>query len=130
MTYSERRKADRAAMVEIVRELAVSEGAEATIEDRPFGDIEPRTIVCRIRAARGLCLTVDLNGDSSQPDVYVLSWHVDYKAPDEVKLSRAYWPSLNTCHFRKATDIAEGFDALCDVLRRRLADIREGKAFQ
>lgn len=123
---TERRKADRAKMAEAVRALAVEMGCAATVVDRPYGDMSPQEIVVNIRTDRGLCLGVDFDGQSTQPDVHVLSWHM---ATDvDTRLSDAFG-SVNPHHFRKSTDVARGLDQLLDVLRRKLALCRDGSAY-
>lgn len=125
---TERRKADRLKMAEIVRALAVECGAKAEIVDKPYGDLSPQEIVVKIVAPGGLRLGVDFDGKSCQPDVHVLSWHVDSSKADAC-LADAFAHSLNRIHFHKATDVAYGFDALCDVLRRKLAMCADGTAY-
>lgn len=125
---TERRAADRAEMSEKIRALAIECGAEAETVDRPHWDMSPREIVVRIKAARGLCLNVDFDGDSPQPDTHVLSWHM--ATGSTAKLYPHAFQSVNSVHFHKATDIAEGFDQLVSVLRRRLTAAAKGSLFQ
>ena len=127
MAYTERRKADRLAMASAVHALALEYGCEAAIEDKPYGDLSPQESCVRIRANRGLCLTVDFDGRSPQPDVHVLSWHM--ATDTDARLADAFCPSLNTSHYCKATDVAYGFDHLLATLRKRLALAQSGEAF-
>lgn len=133
---TERRKADRAKMVEGVRALAEELGIAATIRDRPYEDMFPQRVDCQISHARGLCLTVDFDGKSCQPDVHVLSWHMDWRVgredgPPDVWLEPAYWgrDRLNTHHFHKATDVAHGYAALLTLLRGRFEALNDGRAY-
>jgi len=121
MPLTEKRKADRAQMATAVAMLAASLDAHAEIEE-----MSPREVWINIRARRGLCLTVDFDGQSCQPDIHVVSWHM---ASDVDTCFADAFGDLNPYHFRKATDIARGFDELCAVLTRGLEMARDGTAF-
>lgn len=121
---TERKKADRAKMAEMVRELAVNCGAEVEIISNWLG--ESRAVAVKIAASRGVGLTVDFDGTSTQPGVFVLSWHID---DSDARFADFFCGCLNTCHFAKATDVCHGFDSLLEILRERLESIREGWAF-
>ena len=123
---TERRKADRAKMAAAVQALAVEMGAAAEIVVRPYGDMSPQMIVTKIRTDRGLCLNVDFDGESCQPDVHVLSWHMAHDV--DTCLADAFG-SVNPHHFHKSTDVARGLPQLLDVLRRRLAMCADGSAY-
>lgn len=126
---SERRKADRMMMAEGVRALAERYGLEAVVKDKPYGDtMYPQRIDCRLRHARGLCLTVDFDGKSCQPDVHVLSWHMNSDA-GAVWLNPSMWGSINLFHFHKATDIAHGYEDLLAVLELRFGRLKSGDAY-
>lgn len=123
---TERRKADRAKMADMVHALALEMGAAATIEHQPFGEIHPHMIAVQIRTDRGLCLTVDFDGESCQPDVHVLSWHTALDV--DTCLADAFG-SVNQSHYSKATDVAHGLDSLLAVLRQKLAMCADGSAY-
>lgn len=123
---SSRRKADRETMANAVIALATRLGASAE-RDEVFAD-DPLRIFVRIQAPGGLCLTVEFDGENSYPDTHVLSWHMSTTSDN--RLNPDYWPCLNTVHFHKATDVAEGFDALCQVLETRLTALADGRAYQ
>lgn len=125
-TLIETRKADRAVMAEQVRALCEALGIPARVEVARFGDIEPRLITTLIEAPRGLRLNIDFDGDTSQPGVHVLSWHMDTDC--DTCLSDAFG-RINPHHFRKSTDVAYGMSDLLEVLRRRLAQVNDGSAF-
>ena len=124
---TETRKADRAEMVRQLEALVLGKGASCEVEPEPamWG---PRSVMANIEAPRGLALSVDFNGDSSQPDTHVLSWHV--KHGHATKLQASFAPSVNPFHFRKATDIAHGFDELLSTISQRLDSVNSGAAFQ
>lgn len=125
-TLSEKKKADRAKMAEIVRALAVEMGCTAEIEDQPYGDISPRMIMVRIRTERGLKINIDFDGQSCQPDIHVMSWHMSTRV--DTCLSNAFG-DINPHHFRKSTDVAYGFDHLIRILSRKLEMARNGTAY-
>jgi len=128
MPLTERRKADRAQMAQAVVALATELGATARL--KPEGEsLSPHEVNVHIRAARGLCVTASFDGQSPQPDVHVVSWHmardVDTCLADT--FTRAGEP--NRYHFRKATAVAYGFDNLLHVLRTGLELAASGEAF-
>jgi len=125
MQLQERRKADRAKMAEAVRALEC--GATAEIEYCRYG--EQRRVDVHIRADRGLQLSLDFNGESTQPDIYVLSWHMALDSDARLADDFCGIERLNTSHWRKATDVAYGLDLLLEVLRKRLECVRDGRAF-
>ena len=126
MTYTETRKNDRAEMVRQLVELVQSKDVECEVESPSIWG--PRAAQVKIKAPRGLLLSVDFDGDSNQPDTHVLSWHI--KHGGTARLQTTFAPSVNTCHFRKATDIAHGFDELLPIIARRLDSAISGEAFQ
>jgi hypothetical protein len=125
MALSERRKVDRHLMAETIEAKAVSYGFHATIEQRP-----PRETWVEIRTRHGLYLTVDFDGTSPQPDVFVLPWHIRRA---HTKLSREFGVpgcEVNPYHFQKLTAVAYGFADLMRHLDRQFSMIRDGSAFQ
>jgi len=123
---TERRKADREEMARRVIECALAHGASAEINPDHLG---ARAVWVTIRAPRGLCLTLDFDGDSSQPDMHVMSWHM---ATDvDTCLSDAFTAvgDINNYHYRKATTVAYGFNHLLNALSRGLALAATGAAF-
>lgn len=127
MTLTETRKADRTEMVQQLKALVLDKGSACEVEPPPsiWG---PRAVMLNIETAQGLALSVDFNGDSTQPDIHVLSWHV--KHGQDIKLQPNFAPSVNSHHFRKATDIAYGFDELLTIIGQRLDSVNSGEAFQ
>ncbi len=123
---TERRKADRAKMAEQVRALAAVYGISATVEPYEFREMYPHRLDVKIRTDRGLCLTVEFNGTSCQPDVHVLSWHMDIDS--DARLSDAFG-KVNPHHHAKATDVVEGLEGLLDRLRQRFELIHSGAAY-
>lgn len=120
---SERRKADREEMAKGVEALLDELGIEHEREE-----MGPREIYIRITAPRGLCLTVDFDGDSWQPDVHVLSWHMDMDSDAQLSDAR-FGGNVNPHHKHKATYIAAGYDDLLVKLRRGLELAISGEAF-
>ena len=123
---TERRKADRAKMAKVLQSIAIELGATATIKPAP---LSRSGLWVEIEAPRGLCLTVSLKSDSPQPDTHVLGWHMSSDV--DTCFGDEFWhvASLNPYHWRKATSVVDGFDALCDVVRRGLTLASTGQAF-
>ena len=120
-----RRKADREALANCIKQTAADFGFEVTWE--PERD---REIVLDVATTRGLHAMVIIDGRSVQPDVHCIHWHV--RSPFDSKLEPAYWgrERLNTVHYGKATDIADSFDELVNLFRMRFTAIANGRAFQ
>ena len=123
---TEKKKADRIKMAELVRALAVEMGLTAEVVDKPFGDMSPHMIMVKIRSKEGLKLHVDFDGKTSQPDVHVLSWHMDTDV--DTRLADAFG-DINRFHYCKATDIAYGTDELLRILAWKFLKIQNGTAF-
>jgi hypothetical protein len=119
---SERRAADRAEMARLTQTLITDLGA--TFERTS----ESRAISLYVRAARGLCVRVKFDGDSSQPDTHVLSWHMDVDSTSELS-NATFGGNVNPHHRQKATYIAQGFDELCKRLTSGLELAKSGAAF-
>lgn len=124
---TEKRKADRLTMAAKLETLITECGA--TFERIEPAPLSPRAIWLEVKAARGLCVTVDLDGDSWQPDIHVLSWHMDFETDACLSDRFGRLGSLNQHHWRKATYCAEGFESLCAALRYGLTLARDGTAF-
>ena len=120
---TEKRKADREKMAAAVIALATECDATAAIDPDWPGE---RAIMLEIRAARGLCLNIDFDGDSPQPDVHVLSWHM---STDVDTCFADAFGDLNRFHYRKATGVAHGFDELLRSIHTGLTLAASGEAF-
>lgn len=125
---SERRAADRTEMAKGVMALVAACGATAT-QACGADYLGPHTVGISITTPRGLCLTVDFEGDSWQPDVYVMSWHMAFDAVDTLE-DATFGGSVNPHHFRKATYVAYGYEDLCKQLKKGLDLAISGKAFR
>jgi hypothetical protein len=79
-----------------------------------------------IEGPHGLKLSVRFDGNGSDPDTYVLSWH----GVEDVRLAPGKFYSVNKFHGHKATDVAYGWAQLMNLLRRRFAAVRDGSAFE
>lgn len=126
---SERRAADRQEMAKLVEAVITECGA--TFVRKEGGTYPgPRAIYLEVRAARGLSVLVDFDGDSIQLDEHVLSWHFAHDADKEARLNAAtFGGNVNPHHQRKATYAAYGIDELCMMLRRGLRMAQTGEAF-
>lgn len=124
---SERRSADRKKMAAAVAALVIECGATADQEEN--GSYPgPQAIQLRVKAAQGLQVTVEFDGKSCQPNVYVLSWHMGYKATARLNNS-TFGGNVNPYHKQKATYVAHGFKDLCGQLKDGLLMAADGTAF-
>lgn len=118
---SEKRKADRAKMADLLVEAMVKAGAKAVIE--PSQDLTRRVDV-RIFAPGGAGIHVDFNGGSTQPDVHVCTWNTHgavFLDPDI--------GSVNLFHYGKATRVCYGLDDLIDQLRKDVERFVDGSGY-
>ena len=125
---SEKRAGDRKQMAKAVKDLALSLGCK--VEMREGAEYPgPRAIHVGIEAPGDLCLTVEFDGDSWQPDVHVLSWHMALSS--HAKLNpHTFGGTVNTYHYHKATYVAHGFDDLLIQLAAGLKMCQNGTAYQ
>lgn len=121
---TEKRAADRKIMMSRVTALL----DELKIEYKPGKYPGPREVKIDITGPRGLCLSVDFDGDSWQPDVHVLSWHMSLGSDAQLSDAR-FGGSVNPHHKHKATYIASGIDDLLSKLRFGLELAISGEAF-
>lgn len=121
-SLSERRHADRCQMAAELTALAELLGAtvETTSE-------HARHIRLDITAKHGLLTSVELDGQSWQPDIHVIPWHLAHTCQE--KLSPAFG-QVNPYHFRKATHVAYGWAQLLQDIERGLSSAADRSAFQ
>jgi hypothetical protein len=120
-------QSDRSLMAATLVNLVKDCGASCAVnsKDTPHG---LRETVVSIRTPAGLGVNVSLDGDSCQPDVHVLSWHMALNS--DARLNEAtFGGNVNPHHQRKATFVAYGFDELCTELQRGLTLAQDGTAF-
>lgn len=120
---TEKRKADREFMLAAVITMAERLGV-AHEEREPLGT-EISTLLC---APGGLSVRVDFDGNSCQPDVHVLSWHMDWKSEKRLN-NGTFGGNVNPHHKQKATYIASGFEDLMAKLERGLTMAIDGSAY-
>lgn len=123
---SETRKADRAKIALLVSDLLTELKVDHKWTREGFDEAYPKAHVISIMAPEGLCVRVELDGDSCQPNVHVLPWHFDLKS-DTCFDNR--FGDINPHHFQKATLVAYGTQGLLDHLRRQLTMALDGTAF-
>lgn len=127
-TLSVKRQPDRLKMALALTALAESLGC--TVERKEGGSYPgPRCIQLALQAPGGLCVTVSLDGDSWQPDTYVLSWHMALDSKNKLA-PYPFGGSVNPHHFCKATNVAHGYESLQEQLQRGLVMARDGSAYQ
>ena len=111
--HSMRVASHRDALAEQVRSLAIAHGA--TFEMKK-GDSYPgpRCLAIELSFEGGLQLSLLLDGSASNPDVFVLPWHMSVES--ENRLSPQVFFEVNRCHGRKCTEVASDVEALLDRL--------------
>jgi len=125
---SVKRKSDRAAMVADLARVATEHGATVEIEAEPGCFLGKRANLVQIRAPRGLCLNVGIDGSSELGNTHVLSWFIPHNF--DTRLAVTFAPSVNEFHFHKATDVAYDFKELLAIVALRLNSAANGSAFQ
>lgn len=119
---TERKKADRIRMGEILHSLAVTHGATCEVEE--FGEGRQHSVRLHIVAPGGLQCRLSFEGDSTQPDVHVIGW-----CSWDRRLALDFGPSVNPHHGAKSTHVAAGFPALLADIGRGLARAADGSAY-
>lgn len=123
----ETRKEDREIMLRAMQRLCEKFGVPYEIDRAFLGSA--RAVAIGIRGPTGLALTVDFDGNSCQPDVFVLSWHMMTDSRFDNTIIRSdFAQSHNEYHKRKATDVFRGFESLIRVMSIRLQRIADGTA--
>lgn len=125
MSLSVSCKKDREAMAVILESIANGRADwTATREEFPG-----RETWVHFVGPRGLALTIDLDGGSRQQrqGTFVLSWVM---RGGQAKLASGFAPSVNSCHWHKATDICEGWLHMLATIQRRMDAASNGSAFQ
>ena len=129
VALTERRQRDREIMAAAIAELAERAGARTErIEGGGFPGA--RAIQVTIHAARGANISIDLDGYSCQPDVFVQCWNIDHEEDACFAKMFGIWPGeVNASHYRKSQFVAHGFAELLQRLERDLERIKSGTAF-
>lgn len=118
---TERRKADRAIMADALARYMPELGA--TVEVEPEHN---RRIVVRIAVKHGereATISVDFDGSSCQPDVYVATWDTRNSC------FSGHMGDVNQAHYGKATRVADRFDILVAMLARDVRKLADGRGF-
>lgn len=110
---TERRKADRRAMADALTRRMQAIGATVT-EEEPMS-LRARRIRLQVRTAGGAVCWPEFDGDTTQPDVHVITWNIHHDAPRDLRFV-SWWGDVNPFHFRKMTRVCRGFADLCETL--------------
>lgn len=86
-----------------------------------------RRILLRIETPRGVCVYLDFDGKSCQPDVHVIAWNLAYWAKGRLRPS-VFDCAVNPHHGAKATLVRYGFAALAENVSKVLAADAAGEA--
>ena len=125
-SLTEKRKADRLAMAQAVGDLARS--FNCTVERTEDGVGRKHKIRLEIEAGRGLCLSVEFDVDSCQPDIYVVPWYTTGKTKLALNFEQV-GGEVNPHHFGKCTAVNYGWEQLFSSLKLGLEMARTGSAF-
>lgn len=123
------RKADRAKMVAIIRELAESLGATVDVEPEDPTRMFRRAWRLKISVPGGAYLPVSINGDSPHrpdPNVFVCTWNTELGS---FFAFSGRMGDVNPYHFAKVTRVGYGLDHLCDILRRDIPLLLSGEGY-
>ncbi|MDW9531928.1 hypothetical protein RWE87_13560 [Sinorhizobium meliloti] len=123
---SETRKADRAKIAELISALCSEYQIDNSWTREGFDEAYPKAHVVVVMAPRGLRVRIELDGESCQPNVHVLPWHM---ATDVDTCLADAFGDINKYHFRKLTAVAYGTDGLLRHLRQKFELIASGAAF-
>lgn len=124
---TEQRAADRRTMADALATMLRTAGAAVTEVER----YQPRTIRLEVRAPGGGICWPEFDGESCQPNVYVVTWNVAHDAPNRNAIRFAItFGNVNSYHFHKASRVAYGFEQLGAVLAADVAACVSGAAYQ
>ena len=123
----ETKKQDREVMLSAMVRLCERFGINHAVDRCFLG--RKRAMAIGIRSPDGLRVTIDFDGESCQPDVFVVSWNMmpATSEPNTV-IADDFAQSINQYHFKKATDVCLGFNQLIAVMSERLQRIAAGTA--
>ncbi|MBB5985993.1 hypothetical protein [Sphingobium lignivorans] len=122
MQLTEKRKADRAKMADILEALATEKGAKVTRPD----SLHPREIRLKIEVEGGPYVHVEFDGSAPSPDYYDLTWNVDHGS---LWAFSSAFGDVNAYHFTKASRAAKGFTALCNVIADDIETLLSGRGY-
>lgn len=117
-------KADRTLMMEGVLALAAKHKVQIVDQYE-----EGRAIGTMFQAPGGLRVSVDFDGASPQPNVFVLSWHMPFESKRKLDV-HFILGGVNMYHQQKATSVCRGFDDLVAELDDCWAKCADGDAYE
>jgi hypothetical protein len=129
---TENRKADRETMAKAIEALAELHGATTERDEMGLDRTvyEGRRISVTITSARDVHVTVDFDGKSCQPDVYVFCWNTPLRG-ETISFSAAFDPLRHSVHGsrNKAQYVVYGWEDLHETIDRCLQMLNSGAAF-
>jgi hypothetical protein len=126
LELSETRKPDRQKIAQLVSELCSEYKIDHSWTREGFVEGYPKAHVIQIDAGEGLKVSVEIDGDSVQPNTWVLAWHIGFNS--DARLADSFG-DINKFHFQKCTEVARSTFGLIDHLRSKFELIADGKAF-
>lgn len=127
-TLSVKRKADREHMLNQLIEVALTFGCDVDISRNKQERTERVTL--NVTSPQGLCVMICLDGGVlSGSNVFLAHWHMELNCEKQLN-SHLFGGNVNPYHFRKATYLAKGFDALRLGVVNGLTLAANGNAFK
>jgi hypothetical protein len=123
---SQNRTADRKLMAQKIAELAPQFEASADVS------ASPTECSVKLTAKGGLTTTLTFRAKASRTDLdtHVVSWVLPSSTGLFMDLDTFGRVNVNPYHFRKATHVVEGFDALLNQVSFILAKAQTGEAYR
>ena len=123
---SERRKADRIKMANILRDVVIEHGGTCEIVDWAVEYDAPgsRRLTCEITAPGGAEICVSFDGDTSYPNTFVATWNTRGKL-----WINPYMGQVNPHHWSKLNRVCYNFEQLLMVISSDLDDFASGKGY-
>lgn len=119
------RAADRDQLALAIERLAIKLGCSVSVDSGP--PQRSRTLLIRIEAPGGACVSISLDGASSCPNAVVLSWYMAYGS--NARFSEGAMRNVNPYHRAKATDVVFSPEQLLQTLTQRLQACQDGSAY-
>lgn len=127
-TLSVKRKSDREHMLNQLIEVALTFSCDVDISRNKQDRTERVTL--NVTSPQGLCVMICLDGgDLSGGNVFLAHWHMELNCDKQLN-PHLFGGSVNPHHFRKATYLAKGFEALRLGVVKGLTLAANGNAFK
>ncbi len=123
---TERRAADRKIIAQMIIDTATANGCTATQRPAPIG---LREIWIIVEAPGGAHVTIDLDGDSTQPNVHVWTWNIHHDS--EARFGNGWGhDAVNPFHRRKATHVTHGITETLSIMAADCRGLVDGSRYE